>query len=139
MIRMVLIALALSAVAGAARADPCTRIPDRGAMPTEVARGLTFDGPVVYVGDGDSLCVQTIPGIDGAGWVEVRLADFNAPELREPGGRAARAALVRLVLNRRVRCTAAGRTYDRVAAVCTLDHVGLGDQLRAAGVVEGGR
>lgn len=39
---------------------------------------------MVYIADGDSLCVEVSPG--PAGWVEVRLADFYAPELSEPGG-----------------------------------------------------
>ncbi len=39
---------------------------------------------VRYVGDGDSLCVGKTT--DPNAWIEVRLADFNAPELHEDGG-----------------------------------------------------
>jgi hypothetical protein len=56
-----LAAVAVSVAAGlgasAAWADPCKAIPDRGPMPPELAPGRRFAGPVVYVGDGDSLCV----------------------------------------------------------------------------------
>ena len=96
-------------------------------MPASLARGERFSGPVVHVGDGDSLCVA------------VRLADFHAPELREPGGREARAALARIAAGRRVDCVSRGRTWDRVAADCRLAGRSLGDRLRAEGVAEGGR
>ena len=139
MIRPAALAAALWAIAGVASADPCTRIPDRGPMPAELRAGQRFSGPAVYVGDGDSLCVETIRGIGGAGWVEVRLADFRALELREPGGTASRDALRRLTFGRRLNCIARNRTYDRVAANCTLNGVGVGDHLRRLGVPEGGR
>jgi hypothetical protein len=71
-------------VATTAMADPCKAIPDQGPMPTYLQPGARFSGPVVYVGDGDSLCVGVGPQPDA--WVEVRLADFTAPELNEPGG-----------------------------------------------------
>jgi micrococcal nuclease len=133
-----LLALIPLAVAGPALADPCTLIPDRGPTPSVLARGQTFAGPVVYVGDGDSLCVEVRPGAGGAGWAEVRIADFNAPELSQPGGRAARDTLSRLVMGRRVSCVAENRTYDRVAAVCLLNGRSLSDHLRRAGVRQGG-
>lgn len=126
------------ALAGPVLADPCTRIPDRGAMPAETRPGRTFSGPVVYVGDGDSLCVQTMAGVGGAGWVEVRIADFYAPELNAPGGRAARDTLSGIAMGRRVSCTAQRRSWDRVVAGCRLDGVSLGDRMRRAGVAEGG-
>src|SRR4051812_33280850 len=80
--------LAAAAVltAAPARADPC-----RAPLPRQ---GSTFAGDVRYIGDGDSLCVG--PGPDPATWIEVRLADFYAPELHEEGGRAARDVLIRL-------------------------------------------
>jgi len=134
-----LIAAAFTGLAAPALADPCKRIPDRGPMPAELARGRTFSGPVVYVGDGDSLCVETMRGRGGNGWVEVRLADFNAPELNEPGGRAARDALIAIALNRRVVCVAGRRSYDRVVARCTLRGIGLGERMRQRGIAEGGR
>lgn len=138
MLRLVL-ALGLFLIATPALADPCTRIPDRGPMPAELTSGRTFGGTVVHVGDGDSLCVETIRGIGGAGWVEVRVADFHSPELNRPGGREARAALVNIAMNRRVTCRARNRSYDRVVAVCTIGGVSLADRMRRAGIVEGGR
>lgn len=138
MIRIALIA-AFLLFAAPALADPCKRIPDRGPMPAELRPGRTFSGPVVYVGDGDSLCVETRRGQGGAGWVEVRLADFYAPELNAPGGRAARQALVDIAMRRRVSCVAGRRSYDRVVARCTLNGVSLGDLMRRRGVREGGR
>ncbi len=127
--------IALGAAA-AARADPCKAIPDRGPMPAYLARGMTFAGPVVYVGDGDGLCVAF--GSSPAQWVEVRVADFYAPELHEPGGRRAKAALERIAMGRRVVCLAQRRNGDRVVAVCQLQGVSVGDRMRRAGVAEGG-
>lgn len=111
---------------GSARADPC-----EAPLPRQ---GTTFIGPVTYVGDGDSLCVTT-----PAGQVEIRLADFNAPELQEPGGRDARETLRRLVMGRRAICRAGRRSYDRVVARCEVGGTGIGDLMRRAGVREGGR
>ncbi|WP_278069873.1 thermonuclease family protein [Brevundimonas sanguinis] len=138
---MLRIALTAAAVlfATPVLADPCKRIPDRGPMPPELAPGRAFAGPVVYVGDGDSLCVETIPGRGGDGWVEVRLADFYAPELSEPGGRASRDALTDIAMRRRVNCIAGRRSYDRVVARCALNGTSLGRLMRRRGLREGGR
>jgi micrococcal nuclease len=131
------VVLAASAVAAPAFADPCEAIPERGPMPPAVQPGRVFKGPVIYVGDGDSLCVGLGPA--RSQWVEVRLADFYAPELQEPGGRDAKAALEEIALRREVTCTAGKRSYDRVVARCTLRGISLGDLMRGAGVTEGGR
>jgi endonuclease YncB( thermonuclease family) len=120
-----------------ASADPCKAIPDRGAMPSYLGREMTFSGPVVHVGDGDSLCVAK--GWTQDAWVEVRLADFYAPELSEPGGQAAKAQLARLTFGRRLTCTAGHRSYDRIVATCRLGGTSLADLLRRAGVRQGGR
>lgn len=114
--------------AAPALADPC-----RAPLPKQ---GSTFAGDVRYVGDGDSLCVG--PGPDPATWIEVRLADFYAPELHEEGGGAARDALIRLAGGRRLVCLAEHRSYDRIVALCTLRGRPLGDLLRRAGDREGG-
>lgn len=90
--------LAALTTATAAKADPCKAIPDRGPMPPYLHRGAHFSGPVVYVGDGDSLCVAV--GQGPANWVEIRLEDFYAPELHSPTGPAAKAALERLAMGR---------------------------------------
>jgi len=130
----ILIALAAAAPA---LADPCKAIPDKGPMPSHLARGSSFSGTVVYVGDGDSLCVATGPR-RGADWVEVRVADFYAPELSAPGGREAKAALARIAMGRTAACRAQKRSYDRVVARCVVDGRSIGDHLRRAGVREGG-
>lgn len=123
--------------ASAAMADPCEAIPDRGPMPAYLRPGATFTGPVVYVGDGDSLCVGV--GQRPTGWVEVRIADFYAPELHAPGGEAAKATLVRIAMGKLAVCVAEHRTHDRIAAVCRIGYRSVGDLMRAAGVREGGR
>lgn len=123
----VAVALAVLALAPSVRADPCEgRLPDRV--------GERFSGAVRYVGDGDSLCVGD--GADPRTWIEVRLADHDAPELDEPGGRAAQTALSRLTLGRHLDCQAVrgrnGRvlSWDRVIARCRLDGRALGPLLR---------
>lgn len=137
MIRWCLISVLGLLVAGPALADPCKAIPDKGPMPAALAAGRTFSGPVVYIGDGDSLCVETSPGPNG--WVEVRLEDFYAPELHAPGGQAAKQRLEGLVMGRRLVCKADHRSHDRVVAGCRLNGAKLGDLLRRAGGEEGGR
>ncbi|MBL8773894.1 MAG: thermonuclease family protein [Phenylobacterium sp.] len=135
MVRLPIVALG-SLLATAALADPCKAIPDRGPMPAHLAPGRTFTGPVTYVGDGDSLCVAL--GRSPSEWVEVRLADFYAPELQAPGGEQAKAMLDRIVRGREVSCVAQHRSYDRLVAVCRLRGSSLGDLMRRAGVREGG-
>lgn len=118
-----------------ARADPC-----EGRLPTRP--GETLSGVVRYVGDGDSLCVG--PSTNPATWIEVRLSDFDAPELHSPTGRLDRDRLSGLVRGRSLVCVAVrgrnGRVvvYDRVIASCRLDGRPVGDLLRAAGGREGG-
>lgn len=135
--RHALAALLFSLPAAAAHADPCKAIPDKGPLPAELRPGTRIEGPVPYVGDGDSLCLALGPAPDR--WVEIRLADFYAPELGEPGGPEARRALERLVRHRRLACRIEKRSYDRAVSRCTLDGVPLGDLLRKAQVPEGGR
>jgi micrococcal nuclease len=129
-----LLFLALSAAP--ALADPCRAIPDRGPLPSHLGKGRTFSGPVAYVGDGDSLCVAL--GAGPAQWVEVRLADFYAPELSSDGGREAKRALETIAKGRRATCTAQKRSYDRVVAACKIGGVSIGDLMRAQGIGEGG-
>lgn len=131
------LALTGLALAGPALADPCKAIPDRGPAPAWLAHGARFSGPVVYVGDGDSLCIAT--GQGPASWVEVRLADFYAPELHALGGAQAKAALEKVTRGHSVTCRADHQTYDRIAAACRIGQRSLGDLMRAAGVREGGR
>lgn len=105
-------------------------------MPEALESGRTFSGPVVYVGDGDSLCVALGP--EPQQWAEVRLADFYAPELAHPGGQEAKVALARIAKGRSVKCLAQHRSHDRVVAKCNLQGRELGALMRAAGVREGG-
>ena len=95
-----LLSLAVWAASGhLALADPCKAIPDRGSMPGYLSPGSTFSGPVAYVGDGDSMCVAVGQGPEN--WVEVRVADFYAPELHAAGGAQAKAALERVTEGKR--------------------------------------
>lgn len=114
--------------ATAAVADPC-----EAPLPRP---GTSFAGPVTYVGDGDSLCVAV--GAGRANWVEVRVADFYAPELASPGGRQAKVMLERITMGQRVTCRAEKRSYDRVVAICLLNGVSVGRRMKQAGVREGG-
>lgn len=123
--------------ASAALADPCKAIPDRGPMPAYLSPGSTFSGPVVYVGDGDSMCVAVSKGPET--WVEVRVADFYAPELHALGGSQAKAALERIAAGKRTVCKAQHRSHDRVVAVCRIGGKSVGDLMRSAGVTEGGQ
>ncbi|MBC6983794.1 thermonuclease family protein [Caulobacter sp. 17J80-11] len=114
---------------GVASADPCTaKLPPAG---------TTVQGEVRYIGDGDSLCIGRTS--DPAEWIEIRLADFNAPELSEEGGQEAKATLIRLVKGRRAICQVEGRSYDRAVARCSVNAQSIGDEMRRAGIVEGGR
>jgi len=128
---------AVAIITTPALADPCKAIPDHGAAPAYLRAGATFSGPVVYVGDGDSLCVGVGPSRDQ--WVEVRLADFYAPELHDTGGEAAKAALTRIARGRRAVCTADRQSYDRMVAACTINGRSIGRMMQEAGVPEGGR
>ena len=129
--------LLLSLAAGTcALADPCTAIPDKGPLPAYLAKGAAFSGPVTYVGDGDSLCIGL--GVSPDRWVEVRLADFYAPELNAAYGQSAKQALEKVVRGQRLNCVADHRSYDRVVAVCRVGAKSVGDLLRAAGAAEGG-
>jgi micrococcal nuclease len=100
-------------------------------------KGTEFSGVVRYVGDGDGLCIGPKGRPDL--WIELRLGDFYAPELHEPGGQDAKRGLERLVLGRALVCRAGRRSYDRVIGYCMLNGRPLGDLLRKQGGPEGGR
>lgn len=126
-------ALALAAVpmlaATSALADPCT-----ADLPVP---GTRFSGVVRYVGDGDSLCVGPAGRPDR--WIEIRLGDFNAPELHDGSGEDAKRRLRRVAMGKSIAYRADHRSYDRIVAYCTIGRRRLGDALRAAGGREGGR
>lgn len=111
------------AIIGPALADPC-----EAPLPPP---GEEFSGAVTYIVDGDGLCV----GSDNGG-IEVRLADFNAIELRDPGGPEAKATLARIAFGKTVACVAGHKSYDRTVARCVLDGRSLGDLMREAGQAE---
>lgn len=138
MIRLAVFPAAFALVASAsAHADPCTAIPEEGPLPAGLTPGSTFSGRVVHVIDGDSLCVAT--GADPRAWVEVRMAGFYAPELKDSGGDRARAALERLALGKDASCVARRQSYDRVVASCLIGGRSVDDLMRSAGVAQGGR
>lgn len=137
MLRLLILTLSSALLWSApARADPCEAIPERGPLPAYLAFGASFSGPVSHVIDGDSLCVAVGPGEPA--WVEVRLVDFHAPELSQPGGAAAKSVLMRLAMGQHATCVANLRTYDRIAARCRINGRPLGDLMRSAGVAESG-
>lgn len=127
--------LLLAAMATPALADPC-----EGRLPSQP--GQQFNGSVRYVGDGDSLCVGN--SNDPNAWVEVRLADFDAPELHAPDGRMSKSLLQQVAFGQNVVCEArrgrSGRVivHDRVIAVCRVRGRSIGDLLRALRAPEGG-
>jgi endonuclease YncB( thermonuclease family) len=130
-------------VASPTLADPCHYVPDRGPMPKELHKGATFSGPVRWIIDGDSLCVAG--ATEPRTWIEVRLADFYAPELHAPGGAQAKATLERVTgktgnagPGRWTVCTADHRSYDRIVALCRIGGASIGDLMRRAGQREGG-
>jgi len=125
------------ALAGAAHADPCE------APVRDFTAGDSFSGVVRYVGDGDSLCVGRTT--DPADWIEVRLGDFDAPEVASPQGEYAKSLLEAVAMGRSVQCVAGGSrggrvvSYDRVVAICRVGGSTLGAQLKARGAPQGGR
>ena len=88
-------------------------------------RGL-LTGEVMYVRDGDTIEVAGVP---------IRFIGLAAPESDDPGGRAATAAMRRLVDGHQVRCELNGeRTYDRCVGVCYLDGADIATELVRQGV-----
>jgi endonuclease YncB( thermonuclease family) len=115
--------------AAPAFADPCeAKLPSR--------LGDTFSGEVRYVGDGDSLCVGKTT--DPNEWIEVRIEDFDAPEISGPQGPAAKKVLEQVSLGKQASCTVMrgrnGKTasFDRVIAKCIVGGVSIGDLMRQA-------
>jgi endonuclease YncB( thermonuclease family) len=129
--------LAVAALATPAIADPCKAIPDKGPAPGWLRPGATVSGTVVYVGDGDSLCVAARGRSDPLG------GDSPGRFLRSRTSRAGRRGGKGDAATPDPRRTAhlprGPQTYDRVAATCRLGGRNLADQMRAAGVAEGGR
>jgi endonuclease YncB( thermonuclease family) len=133
----ILVAAISLAACGSALADPCE------APVTGYKAGQTVSGQVRYVGDGDSICIGD--SANPRTWIEIRLADFYAPELRDPGGEAAKRTLIKIAKGSQVVCRVeAGRnggtsSYDRLIAVCRQGGRSLGQSMRSAGIREAGR
>jgi micrococcal nuclease len=120
--------------------DPCTFVPDRGPAPETVRRGRTVSGEVVHIIDGDGLCIDLGDSTGGGSdWLEIRLADYDAPELNQAFGRETKELLARITLGRPLTCELGRRSWDRIVGACTIDGRPLGDVMRAAGGREGGR
>lgn len=114
-----------------ALADPCV-----APLPK---KGEHFSGFVNYIVDGDGFCVAPTMDAGGLFQIEVRVADFYACELHEPGGRAAKENLRKIVFGKFVECVAGRKNHDRTIARCTVEGQSVGDVLRRAGTCEGGK
>ncbi len=124
-------ALIAFGLAGTAHAQPN---PCPGALPRP---GTTFGGIVRMVLDGDTMCVSEKPYFKT--WIKIRLADFDAPELKRPGGDAAKAALEDIAMGQRVVCVSGGRSFDRAVARCAIEGKAVGAFMRDEGIEEGGQ
>jgi len=92
---------------------------------------LSFTGVVSYVTDGDTLWVKALTG--GAPR-KLRLDGIDAPEICQPGGAAARAALQQMVLRQQVVVTIR-RNDDYGRGLARIEFAGgdVGAQLVRAG------
>jgi endonuclease YncB( thermonuclease family) len=101
-----------------------------GAMPA-AAQGKSRpaqgqQGLVVSVTDGDTLVLRMPDGKP----VTVRLRDIDAPEICQPWGPEARAALSELALNKLAILTPVGRdSYGRVVGRITVEELDVGRRL----------
>lgn len=94
-------------------------------------RAATFEGVVTHVADGDSLWVRPAGGGEP---LEVRLQGIDAPELCQPFGREARAALAARTLHRPVTVRVRARDrYERLLARVRREREDLGGWLVAQG------
>jgi micrococcal nuclease len=95
------------------------------------APARNFQGVVTHVTDGDSLWVRTAAG---AAPRQVRLQGIDAPEICQPYGREARAALAALALHRQVLvATRARDRYERIVARVSVGRQDLGAWMVAHG------
>ncbi len=89
-----------------------------------ISSGLTLEGPVTHVRDGDTIEVSGVP---------VRLSGVTADELGTARGEAAASFMRDIVRNDTVICTLTGEiTYDRQVGRCSVDGQDLGTKLIAA-------
>ena len=82
---------------------------------------LALDGPA-WVVDGDTIVI---------GRERVRIQNFNAPELHQPGGPEAKARMQALTLGKEVHCDGKARDrYGRLVARCSVNGRDLGQAMR---------
>lgn len=101
----------------------------------------TYSARVLAVHDGDTFTVRVDLGFRAGLDLELRIADVDAPELRHPGGREARAYLAALtagalvtVTTHKTRAGADVRSFVRYVADVTLaDGLDVADALVDAG------
>lgn len=80
-----------------------------------------LDGTARVV-DGDTLVI---------GQERIRLRNYNAPEIHEPGGPQAKAKLERLTNGKQVHCDPKARDrYARLVATCSVDGRDLGREMK---------
>ena len=73
---------------------------------------MTTQRTVKRVIDGDTFVVsRKVQGTN-----RIRIAGFNAPELKERGGRVAADKLKKLIENKKVTIVPVGRSYNRLVA-----------------------
>lgn len=82
---------------------------------------LALDGPARVV-DGDTIAI---------GRDRIRIQNFNAPEMNEPGGLEAKAKMQALTSGHIVHCDPKARDkYARIVARCSVDGQDLGQAMR---------
>jgi len=88
-------------------------------LPPSVCYAL--DGPARVV-DGDTIVIDK---------QRIRIQNFNAPEMNEPGGPEAKAKMQQLTAGKSVHCDEkAHDRYGRIVARCSVGGVDLGQAMR---------
>lgn len=91
------------------------------------APAAAMSGRASYVSDGDTLWVRPA---DGGRPMKLRLHGLDAPEICQPGGAAATAALKRIVDKQPLQVETFGKdVWGRTLARITIDHHDLGARL----------
>lgn len=82
---------------------------------------LALDGPARVI-DGDTMVIAH---------ERIRLQNFNAPELDQPGGQQAKAKLQQITRGKTVHCDGKARDkYARLVARCSVNGVDIGKEMR---------
>lgn len=82
---------------------------------------LAMDGPARVI-DGDTLVIAH---------ERIRLQNFNAPEMDQPGGQQAKARLQAITRGKTVHCDGKARDkYARLVARCSVNGVDIGKEMR---------